>query len=86
MQITLQIPDELSVASFGDPSQVALEALAVKAYSAAIFSVEQVREMLNLPSLWEAQEVLSRYGVWPGTTVEDALADMNMLETLRIGA
>lgn len=26
-------------------------------------------------SCWDAQEVLSRHRVWPGTTVDDALAD-----------
>lgn len=85
MQITLQIPDELSAAKFGDPSRVALEALAAKAYEMNIFSLEQVRNMLELPSRWETQEVLSRHRVWPGTTVNDVLADMDALESMRAG-
>jgi hypothetical protein len=83
MQITLDIPDELSSAPFGDPSRIAMEALAARAYDEGLFSEEQVRRMLGLSSCWEAREVLSKYGVWPGTTVEDVLADMEMLKTMR---
>lgn len=85
MQLTLKIPDEFSAAVFGDPSRVALEALAAKAYETNIFSLEQVRVMLELPSRWETQEILSRHRVWPGTTVQDVLADMDTLETMRAG-
>lgn len=83
MLITLEIPDELSAARFGDPSRIAMEALAARAYEEGVFSEEQVRQMLGLASCWEAREVLSRYRVWPGTTVEDALSDMEMLKALR---
>lgn len=86
MQITLQIPDELSGDQFGDPSQVALEALAAKAYESGILSVEQVRAMLDLPSRWEAQELLSRHGVWPGTTVEEILEDADTAAAFHIPA
>lgn len=86
MQITLQIPDELSGSQFGDPSQVALEALAAKAYESGIFSVEQVRAMLDLPSRWEAQKLLSRHGVWPGTTVEEILRDADTASAFHIPA
>jgi len=83
MQITLEIPDELSAAAFGDPSRIAMEALAARAYEDGVFSEEQVRRMLGLESCWDAREVLSKHGVWPGTTVEDALGDMEMLKTMR---
>lgn len=86
MEITLQIPDELSGVQFGDPSRVALEALAAKAYEAGIFSVEQVRRMLDLSSRWEAQELLSRHGVWPGTTVEEILRDAETAAAFHIPA
>ncbi len=75
MQITLEIPDELSSAPFGDPSRITMEALAAKAYEQGVLSEEQVRRMLGLESCWDAREVLSRHGVWPGTTVEDVLRD-----------
>jgi hypothetical protein len=75
MQITLEIPDELSLPPFGDPSRIAMEALAARAYEEGILSEEQVRRMLGLDSCWDAREVLSNHGVWPGTTVEDILRD-----------
>jgi hypothetical protein len=83
MKITLIIPDELTCTSFGDPSQIALEALAARAYADGVLSEEQVRRMLKLPSCWDARNMLSRHGVWPGTTVEDALSDISMLKTMR---
>jgi hypothetical protein len=83
MEITLEIPDELSSPPFGDPSRIALEALAAKAYEEGVLSEEQVRRMLGLPSCWEAREVLSKHGVWPGTTMDDVLSDLKMLESLR---
>jgi hypothetical protein len=83
MEITLEIPDELSSPPFGDPSRIALEALAAKAYEEGVLSEEQVRRMLGLPSCWEARELLSKHGVWPGTTMDDVLSDLEMLESLR---
>lgn len=35
--------------------------------------------MLRLESRWEAQAVLSRHGVWPGTTVNDLQSDLDTL-------
>lgn len=84
MQITLEIPEELSAAPFGDPRRIALEALAARAYEMGVFSEEQVRRMLGLESCWEAREVLSNHRVWPGTTVEDVLTDMETLKALRV--
>jgi hypothetical protein len=83
MQITLEIPDEFSLAPFDDPSRIAMEALAARAYQEGVLSEEQVRRMLELESCWDAREVLSKHGVWPGTTVEDVLGDMEMLKNLR---
>jgi len=84
MKITLEIPDELSSVAFGDPSRIAMEALAARAYEEGVLSEEQVRRMLGLESCWDAREVLSNYGVWPGTTVEDVLSDMETIKTMRL--
>ncbi len=81
MEVILTLPDELAADSFGDPSKIALEALAARAYEAGIFSVEQVRRMLDLPSRWEARDLLSRHGVWPGTTAEDLEDGLRHLDT-----
>jgi hypothetical protein len=84
MKITLEIPDELSSVAFGDPSRIAMEALAARAYEEGVLSEEQVRRMLGLESCWDAREVLSNHGVWPGTTVEDVLSDMETIKTMRL--
>ncbi|MBL9117887.1 MAG: UPF0175 family protein [Verrucomicrobiaceae bacterium] len=83
MLITLDIPDELSVAACGDPAKIAMEALAARAYEAGSLSEEQVRRVLRLDSCWEAREVLSRYRVWPSNSVEDVMGDMDALQSLR---
>ena len=82
MKVTLHIPDDLSLelsAKFDNLGQAALEALAAEAYEQDVLSLEQVRRMLNLPSRWEAQALLSQHGVWPGISVEDFQADMDTL-------
>ncbi len=86
MTLTLTIPDDLSLelgAKFHNVGRAALEALAAEAYENDVLSLEQVRRMLDLPSRWEAQAVLTKHGVWPGTTVEDFRSDMDTLENLR---
>lgn len=83
MKITLEIPDELASPPFGDPSRIAMEALAVRAYEEGVLSEEQVRRMLGLESCWDARELLSKHGVWPGTTVEDVLSDLETIKTMR---
>ncbi len=83
MKITLEIPEELGSPSFGDPLRIAMEALAAKAYEDGVLSEEQVRRMLGLESCWDAREVLCKHGVWPGTTVEDVLSDLDTVKTMR---
>ena len=85
MTVTLTIPDEVSrdlTAGFANPGRAALEALAAEAYERDVLSLEQIRRLLELPSRWEAQDVLSRHGVWPGTTVEDVRSDFDALQNL----
>ena len=86
MTVTMTIPDDLSrelSVKFNNLSQAALEALACEAYENDVLSLEQVRRMLDLPSRWEAQAVLSSHGVWPGTTAEDFRSDLETLIDLR---
>jgi hypothetical protein len=88
MTVTLNIPEELSgelTNKLGNLGRAALEALAAKAYEQDCLSLEQVRSLLDLESRWEAQSLLSRLGVWPGTTVEDLRCDLATLDrfTLR---
>ncbi|MCF7676357.1 MAG: UPF0175 family protein [Akkermansiaceae bacterium] len=83
MKMVLEIPDEISAElarGLDNPARAALEALAATAYGRGVLSLEQVRRLLGLDSRWDAQEVLSAHGAWPGMTVNDLEAD---LETLR---
>ena len=78
MDLTVKIPDELAQAlgaGFGNLGRAALEALASEAYGKDVLSLEQIRRLLELDSRWEAQEVLSRHGVWPGQSAEEILHD-----------
>jgi hypothetical protein len=86
MTVTMTIPDDLSDelrSSFPNVGRAALEALAATAYSQDVLSLAQVGRLLGLSSRWEAQTLLSRHGVWPGTTVEDLRSDLETLEKLR---
>jgi len=86
MIVTLDIPDEFTSdlkLKFGNLGSAALEALAAEAYEKDALSLQQVRRLLDLPSRWEAQAVLQRHGVLPGQTVEDVVADLDALESLR---
>ncbi len=85
----MNIPDDLSLelsAKFHNLGQAALEALAAEAYEREVLSLEQVRRMLDLPSRWEAQALLSRHGVWPGTSREDFHADTDALAGSKLSA
>jgi len=83
VKITLDIPDELASPPFGDPSRIAMEALAARGYEEGVLSEEQVRRMLGLESCWDARALLSKHGVWPGTTVEDVVSDLETIKTMR---
>ncbi len=85
MTLTLNIPNDLSrdlAAKFSNLEQTALEALAAEAYEQEVLSLEQIRRLLSLESVWDAQAVLARHKVWPGTTVEDVRADFVTLEKM----
>lgn len=78
MTLTMVIPDDITRdlrAGFLNLGRAALEALAAEAYEKDVLSLDQIRRMLELQSLWEAQEVLCRHGVWPGQTADEILRD-----------
>ena len=89
MKMVLEIPDEIQAEldrKLADPARSALEALAAAAYWQSVLSLEQVRRLLGLESSWEAREVLSKLGAWPGMELEDYREDMAVLDTLRASA
>jgi hypothetical protein len=78
MILTMNIPDDLSSelnAGFQNLGRAALEALAAEAYEKDVLSLEQIRRLLELESRWEAEEVLSRHGAWPGQSADEILRD-----------
>ncbi len=86
MTLTMEIPDELAHdlgAGFKNLGLAALEALAVEAYAQDVLSLEQVRRLLEVESTWQAQEVLSRHGAWPGQTADEILADADTSRRFR---
>jgi Uncharacterised protein family (UPF0175) len=85
MTLILNIPNDLSEdlnAKYDDLGRAALEALAAEAYEQDVLSLEQVRRLLGLESCWDAQAVLARHKVWPGTTVQDLESDFITLEKI----
>lgn len=89
MKMVLEIPDEISAEldrRLADPPRAALEALAAASYGQGILSLEQARRMLGLESCWQAKEVLSKLGVWPGSEVEDFRQDRSVLQSFLKGA
>ena len=86
MILTMTIPDDLSLelgAKFQNIGRAALEALAAQAYAKDVLSLMQVRRLLDLPSRWEAQEVLSQHGVWPGQTADEIWHDAEVSAKFR---
>ena len=69
-----------------NPARSALEAFAAAAYWQSVLSLEQVRQLLDLESSWEAKEVLSKLGSWPAMEIEDFREDMAILDSLRASA
>jgi hypothetical protein len=89
MKMVLEIPDDISAElnrKLGDSAVLTLEALAVAAYVHEALSLEQVRRLLGLESAWQAREVLSRHGAWPGMSVAEFREDLAGLESLKRGA
>jgi hypothetical protein len=86
MTLTMKIPDDLAHelgVGFENLGRAALEALAAEAYEKDVLSLEQVRRMLEVETIWEAREVLSRHGVWPGQTADEILEDAEISARFR---
>ena len=67
MQLTLDLPDELSAALAGpgqDLSRAALEAIALEAYREHKLSTAQLRRLLGFASRYELDGFLKRHEVW----------------------
>jgi predicted HTH domain antitoxin len=61
MQITIEIPEELGntlAVKWGNIPECVLESLAIEGYRRGIFTLGQIRQLLNLESFYEVEEFL----------------------------
>lgn len=88
MQVTLDLPDDISAVLAGrwpDLPQQALEALAVEAYRTGALSESQVRRLLRLETRFEVHSLLKNHGVplrYTEADFEDDLASHRELGIL----
>ena len=78
MQLTLELPEELSaaLAAYGrDPSRAALEAIALEAYRERKISTAQLRRFLGYQTRMEVDGFLKEHGVELEYTLEDLERD-----------
>jgi len=78
MQLTLDLPDELSaaLATHGpDVSRAAFEAIALEAYREAKISTAQLRRLLGYETRMEVDGFLKQHGVELEYTLEDLERD-----------
>ncbi len=83
MQVTVQLPDDLSQA-FGDPASLPrqiLEALAAQAYRTRRLSRAQVGRVLGL-GYWETERFLSDHDAKRPYTLADLEVDRRSLDTV----
>ena len=84
MKLILELPDaeagELS-SGLGDLNRATKESLAATGYREGVLSLVQVQREMGFGNRWDAEAVLKKHGVWPGTSVEDVLQDIETLET-----
>ena len=78
MQLTLDLPDELSAAlaaSGLDLSRAALEAIALEAYRERKLTTAQLRRLLGFESRYELDGFLKQHDVWLDYTWQDLEQD-----------
>ena len=89
MQVTLDLPDDISAALEGhwpDLPRQALEALAVDAYRSGALTESQVRRLLRLETRFEVHSLLKDHGVplrYTEADLQDDLAAHRELGILR---
>ena len=78
MQVTLDVPEELSAALAGpgqDLSRAAFEAIALEAYRERKLSTAQLRRLLGFQSRFELDGFLKQHEVWLEYTWQDLERD-----------
>ena len=78
MQLTLDLPDELSAAlsaSGQDLPRAAFEAIALEAYRERKLTTAQLRRLLGFETRYELDGFLKQHGVWLDYTWQDLEQD-----------
>ena len=78
MQLTLDIPDEISsilAASGDDLSRAAFEAITLEAYRERKLTTAQLRRLLGFESRYELDGFLKEHEVWLDYTLQDLERD-----------
>ena len=85
MEITVKIPEEIGAQleqNWGELPPKILELLAVEGYKSGVLTTYQVRQLLNLESRWETEELLSKHRAYIDYTLDDLDSDLNTLNQL----
>jgi hypothetical protein len=86
MNVTVQIPDELAkrlIASGGDLSRRALEALALEEYKSGHLSKPELRQLLGYETRASLDGFLKAHGVFEDYTLEDL--EQERRDLMRLG-
>ena len=83
MQVTIQIPDDIAsrIASGGDLTRRALEALAIEELKAGRITEPDFAQMLGLGRL-QIDGFLKSHGVYQDLTIEDVTRDIADMQSL----
>jgi predicted HTH domain antitoxin len=87
MQVTLDLPDDISAAlegSWSDLPRQALEALAVEGYRTGALTETQVRRLLQLDTRFQVHALLKTHRVPLQYTAEDVEDDLSVHRALGI--
>ncbi len=87
MQVTIDLPDDISEALRGQGSdlpQQALEALAIEGYRAGALTESQVRRLLGFDSRFDVHAILKNHGVALRYTESDLQDDLTAHRELGI--
>ena len=85
MQITIELPDEISrqlQQSWDNLPQKILEALALEAYRKGMMTSAQIQTLLNLSSRWQTEQFLKENQAYLDYTEEDLAHDLETLNQL----
>ena len=85
MQITIELPDEISrqlQQSWDNLPQKIIESIALEAYRKGMMTSAQVQTLLNFSSRWQTEQFLKENQAYLDYTEEDLAHDLETLNQL----